>query len=315
MPEQVGQEGEAPQEITPQASEPTPESSDFDVDDLFARGTATIEMPADGDVPPEPVADADDLEADEPEETPDEGGDSNATEKPDQQAQLFQYAATVAQNPTRIAEVPRKMQPEVIKQLLAAAYTRGRDDTSQTFEQQSSQEERLRVLVSEKDDLRRSDPDAFLTWEDEHPEEAAQYRMARKTFSERRAGPVETPQQATPDLIQKRVIDRLLPRVQSLPEGVRAQIQQRVNAGEFPLTDAGYDALDEAIFRASTQVATAPAPASDPETRAAVERRQQAAQTRSAAAKPVGIAGAGASRQVDSYDPDELFALAGSVGR
>lgn len=315
MPEQVDQPGtDEPQEETPQVAEPTvPSSADFDVDDLFARGTASIELSADPETG-EPVADAEVQGADEPEETPVEGeGEGDGEEKPDPQAQLFQYASAVAQNPSRIAEVPRKMLPDVIKQLVLAAFDKGRTDTAQTFEQRTSTEERLRAFVEEKDDLSQTDPDAFREWQSQNPKDAASYWESKATFAERRAGPVETPQQAAPEAIQQRVIARLLPRVQSLQEAARSDIQRRVNAGEFPLTDAGYDALDEAIFRASAQ--TTPAAPTDPQARAAVEKRQQAAQSRSAAPKPAGLAGNGAGRQVDIYDPDELFAMAGSTGR
>lgn len=301
----------APPSDTAQTSVP---SDAFDVDALFnADRPAVAEPPApaisleEGDDEPEPeagVAATDEPEVDE--QTPPE-----ATSAVPEEQRIYDLASIVAQNPNRIEEVPRKDRPIVLQQLLAAAALRGRQDAEQTFAQRSSNEEAARRYVSERDEFARTSPDEFRTWEQEKPEEAERYWGAKRYFNQKAAPPPEAQSALSPEVIQQRA-EVKLGRLRVLPEAQRTALTARVNAGEFPLTEAGLDALEDALFQAAT-TAQAAAPAAPSPAQATAARRQASAATRAALPKPVGVGGGGADAPVASYDPDELFAAAANL--
>lgn len=300
-------------------AQPEP-SSGFDVDELFSRGTAA---PANAEESaPEAVdAPAGDATADEPTpgdavdddpEVDDQDTDTAGAEPVPQEQRVFDYAAVVAQNPNRLSEVPSKLRPEVVKALLSAAYVRGQQESQAQFQRQSQTEEQARSFVSDRDEFARTSPDEFRQWQDENPVEAARYWAAKANFAQKAAPPPDAQQPLAPAVIQERANVKLA-RVAQLPEAQRNSFAARVNAGEFPLTEVGLDALETALFDAFTEAArSAPAGAApaNAETRMRTEQRQRAAQTRAAAPKAVGLAGGGVNAQPESYDPDELFAAA-----
>mgnify|MGYP003656530505 CR=1 FL=1 len=310
MPDESQQMDTTPPEGGTAQPEP---SISFDVDDLLGAGTApnasaepvTPEAPAssgeeDGAGDDE-TADGDPLEdADDPETA--EGED----ERPPEQ-RLFEFATFVAQNPNRIDEVPKKLRPEVIKSLLSAAYLRGKNDSGSEFQPQSSAEERLRAFVTERGEARRADPDGFSQWEQDNPADAARYHQGIAHFKEKAAPPAEEPQTANPAAIQQRANAKLA-RVSALPDGARDQFVARVQSGEFPLTEAGLDAMEDALFAAATMRPAAPAPAAAtvPPTAA---RRQAAAAARAEAPRPKGVGAGGQPVPEAIYDPDALFAM------
>lgn len=298
-------------------AQPEP-SIGFDVDELFSQGTAlpaaVEESAPDASAPPDGDADADeptpDAAVDDDPEVDDAAppADNSATVPPEQQ--VFDFAAIVAQNPNRLSEVPAKLRPEVVKALTQAAYVRGQQDSQNQFQRQSQTEEQTRSFVSERDEFARTSPDEFRAWQEENPAEAARYWAGKRYFAEKATKP-EPQQSVSPQVIQERANVKLA-RVAQLPEAQRNAFAARVNAGEFPLTEAGLDALEAALFDAATEAARQ-APAGTPQTaesRMRAEQRQRAAQSRAAAPKPVGMAGGGVNAQPDSYDPDELFAAA-----
>lgn len=311
MPEDVQQ---ADTTLSPESAAPPEPAISFDVDDLLGAGTApnataepAPETPAaggeaDGPGTGEPD-DGDPLEGDvDDPETSDEGEDDRPPEQ-----RLFEFASIVAQNPNRIDEVPKKQRPEVIKALLSAAYLRGKNDSGSEFQQQSSDEERLRAFVTERTEARRADPDGFATWEDENPADAARFHQGAAHFKEKAAPPAEEPQTADPAVIQQRANAKLA-RVNSLPDGVREAFVARVQSGEFPLTEAGLDAMEDALFAAATTRPAAPATpaATKPPTAA---RREAAAAARNEAPRPKGVGQGGQPVPEAIYDPDELFAM------
>lgn len=299
----------APSSDTAQTTAP---SDAFDVDALFgAAPPAAVEAPApaialeEGDEPePEP----DDAATDEPKE--DEQAPTDEVPAVPEEQRIFDLASIVAQNPNRIEEVPRKDRPAVLQQLLAAAAFRGRAEAEQAFEQRSSNEEAARRYVAERDEFARTSPDEFRTWEQEKPDEAERYWGAKRYFNQKAAPPPEAQSALSPEVIQQRA-EVKLGRLRALPEAQRNALTARVNAGEFKLTEAGLDALEEALFQAATASTAAAPPAPSP-AQAQATRRQAAAATREALPKPVGLGGSGADAPVASYDPDELFAAAAS---
>ena len=94
----------------------------------------------------------------------------------------------------------------------------------------------------------------------------------------------------------------------ALPDGAREQFAARVQSGEFPLTEAGLDAMEDALFAAATMRPAAPAPAAAtvPPTAA---RRQAAAAARAEAPRPKGVGAGGQPVPEAIYDPDVLFAM------
>jgi len=304
MPEELQQSDVPPQS---EGGAP-PEPIGFDVDELFLAGTSE---PADVDPAPEvetPSVEAGDEPDDEDADDADSGVDDPEEPAAEQDSRtpderLFEYATIVAQNPNRISEVPSKQRPEVLKRLLAAAYQRGQQDQGQQFQRQSSTEEQLRAFVAERSEARKSDPDGFAAWEDENPADAERYHGGARYFKEKAAPVAESQSSVPPEVIQQRANAKLA-RVNALPDGVRQQFVQRVQSGDFPLTEQGLDALEEALFTAAT---TRPAPIAPAPRSPQVERRQLAAATRGQAPRAVGVGSGGSDAPTVSYDPDVLF--------
>ncbi len=301
----------APQSDTAQTSVP---SDAFDVDALFdAEAPVAVSEPAppisleEGDDVEEPATD--DAATDEPEvdESAVSVGDVPAV--PEAQ-RVYDLAEMVAKNRNRISEVPAKDRPAVLEQLLAAAQYSGREDAEREYQRRSSNEEAARRFVADRAELARTDPAGFADWEREDPAGAQRYHGAVAYFNQKAAPPPEAQSALSPEVIQQRAAVKL-GRLRVLPEAQRTALTARVTAGEFPLTEAGLDALEEALFQAAATV-TAAAPAAPSPAQATAQRRQGSAQTRAALPKPLGTGTGGADAPVASYDPDELFAAAAS---
>jgi len=312
-------DGDQQQDAVPQSGDgiQVEPSIGFDVDALFAAG---VDAPASAEPASEPEAsppgDEPGIDATGDEDLPDEAdADEDAADEPaaaddtPPEQRLFEFASIVAQNPNRISEVPARERPEVIKSLLQAAYLRGQQDTDTQFQQQSSAEERLRTFVSERGEARRADPDGFSQWEQDNPADAARYHQGVAHFKEKAAPPAADSSTGDPAAIQQRANAKLA-RVSALPDGARQQFVARVQSGEFPLSEAGLDAMDDALFAAAAaaQAAATAAPAAAAAPTAV--RRQAAAAARAEAPRPKGVGTGGQPVPEQIYDPDRLFAMA-----
>lgn len=268
MPSQIGDvtlqdEIQQPDAAAPSGDNaPAQVSSDaFDVDALFSAGippvasepaptdqTITLEGgDGEGD---EDEPDADETATDEP-----EGGETatppaDAAPPVPENERIYSLASMVAQNPNRIDEVPRKDRPVVLRSLLEAAAHRGRQEAEQEFSRRSSNEEAARRFVAERDEFARTDPDGFRAWQEENPADAERLWSAKRYFNQKAAPPPEAQSALSPEVIQQRA-EVKLGRLRALPEAQRAELTARVQRGEFPLTEAGLDALEEALFQAA----------------------------------------------------------------
>ncbi len=296
-----------PEAAAPIADAAPPEAPlGLDVDDLLAAGAqrATIELPQ-TEAPPAEVAEGDEPEVAEPDADGGEveveagapAGEPPAASTPDA---IFDYTKMVLSAPQRINEVPGRLRADVIREATAAAYQRGLADAAQQISSGLSAEEALRSFVQTHEDQRTQDPDAFNQWQTANPREAAAFWDGKNRFAERAAAAVP-PEPRSPADIQQRALQRL-PRIDRLPAAAAAAIRTAVDAGRFPLTEAGLEALDQAILDA----ATAPV-AAEPAVRAP-NPREVAAATRAAAPRAVGVgAGGGAPSKDIGWDVDELF--------
>lgn len=301
-------------EAAPEAPPPENAAAGFDVDDLLAAGAtqvATIglphvEEPEAGDQPVEgePTnGEPDDDDGDgETGDIPD--GDQPTGTPPEAvstEGQLFEFTKMVLGAPQRINEVPGRLRADVIREATAAAYERGRVDESQRIAGGLSAEETLRSFVQEHDDQHRTDPDGFNQWQSANPREAARFWDGKNRFADRAAAAVP-PAPSSPNDIQRRAEARL-PRLARLPAATQGVIRGRVDAGEFPLTEAGLEALDQAILDAATAAPVTAQPAAPTPT-----PREEAAARRAAAPRAVGVASGGSAPSKElGWDVDELL--------
>lgn len=306
----VGTAGTAPEPGALEGAE------SWSVDDLIAA--AALAGTTDDD-DPDPSAD-DDAEDGSDFSTSDEGEDEEAGDESDDEdtegdedddapaqgdpwaegGAMFKYAGMVAATPQRINEVPGKVRGEVLQKVLAAAYMRGRSEAAQQFETV----EQERSFVAEYDNLRVTDPEGFLQWSEEHPQDAARYWQSRERASTQgtqtpsrggsRAPEQRQSQQQAPD--QQVAQDAQyeigrLGKVRNLE--ARGAVIGRIQRGEFLQTPEGVRALREAIDEAMQAAVPAESkPERDPNGPAA--RRQEAAVRRKSYAR-VEMAGGGAS--------------------
>lgn len=302
-----------------------------DLDDLLAQGfeyvlagnSAESSVEGEDDVPTLDLDGEDDLDdSDEGDSDEDDAADGDApdaaedepkdTEKPQRkrevtQDDLVRFGTLVAQNPANITQVPRRAQGDVIKSVLAAAYQRGTMDAAREWQTRATVEEQLRVFVSEREKEEHENPEAFLQWARSNPQEAKRYYEARDTFATR-ANPPATPDEPTPEDIQRMTQAELGPRLDALPDEFRQKVAARIKAGDFPATSEGFRSLRAAVDAAYLEMATA---AREPVRRRA-KAREEGMETRKNLARPIvsnGQAGADQNKIRDITDLDELLTM------
>ena len=324
-----------PEETQPTTPEQPALSLDdgLDVEELLSfGGTAQPAATA-----PSPDADAED-EPDEDEEEDDAEAEDGATEdgedagEPDEAQpptdpltpEAIQAAgAMLAEAPQRINELPRKQRAAAIEEAMRLSYIKGVGDMFARQSQQSTQEQELRTFYDERVAARDANPDEFLNWEDENPEDAARFAQARAYFKAKAEGkaptlpgqtaPVAAAGDGKPKLTESQqtiqdLANREGPRLSALPQAARDAIAER----GFALTVDGLEAFRAAISEAEAAARRGTdAPA----------RRQEAHRARLATARPdVGTRGNAAPPKknpiADINDVDTLMdmALVGAGG-
>ncbi|MCR4339422.1 MAG: hypothetical protein NUW01_05990 [Gemmatimonadaceae bacterium] len=320
---------EAPAPVAVPAAAADDEPLGDDVDELLSAGAmrargedadADDREPDDGDEPEDiDLGEADDGEAgedgDEPARSPAPSGQF------DQLVAEERYAEALLLAPERHSNIPARERGKAIREALDLRSRQVAQDVAMLAIQQRREERELEVFVREKDDLRRDDPEAFADWQEEHEDEADRYLAGRRFFKALNTeNPLPLPaaaknaaeSQQDAKRIQEGVNTRLVPRFRDLPEAVRGEITERARAGEFPLTDEGYTALERAIDNAYASLANGRAkPASE-----RTQSRKVAAERRRSAPRPVGSNGNGVAKPnplEDVIDTDELFAMSANA--
>ncbi len=308
------------------ATEPL-SASDFDIDSLLESAFESVREQHAGDIA-DPDDAGDDLDGPDDEHSDaandgDPDGDTDDEESPDEgdapaaekkrrtvtEDDIVRFSQLVAANPNAISQVPGSARGQVMRNIITAAYQRGVIEANATFAEQSSIEENLRAFVAEREQLRQESPEAFVDWAESNPAEAERFYGARRMFAERKAQPSANAQPPARDIQAEATTE--IGRLSALPENIREEVATRIRAGEFPLSEAGFNALRSTIDAAFTKALSSSAPV-----RRKVEQRQQGAERRAAAARPVGMAGgsggSGENKIRDINDLDDLLDMAAS---
>lgn len=254
---------------TPSEPEPQGDASLMDFGSLLSQSYGVRDDdPAPAPEPPEPApGDVDPTEGDDSnagtgddgaQDSPDDSAttDANADDAgdvPASERSVDEWEALLRRQPQRIHEVPGRMRGELLARAYRAAQEaeqRGREAGQREAIQGQDVLQRKRAAVAEIDELRQSDPAAYVEWQENFPERDETYRAVKAELAQLQQ-PTPPQQDMTQDII-RRAAD-VINTVASHPE-----ILAKLEKENFPATLDGLLALKAAAAVELNKLDTAP---------------------------------------------------------
>lgn len=289
---ELEQEIEGESSLAPDGSTPADETDDLgelDLDALLRQGMSPAETT------PPPDEDTEDptglLDAEDAEGAP--AGDEEAHEgAPTAAADMATWIENVRGKSARISEVPGQHRGAVVDAILADRdathatnvadiQAQARQAVADAYQRGVEEAQRQAVITQEVaaiDELRESDPEAFVRWEDEYPDRAAAYR----SIKEQRRQPVKVDAQAAEQAVVYQLAAKQIERLQAVPGAHDAFLAANAQSRKVyaPTTDGVSDLANDVTELLADLKAQSKLKADEPAREAAARRQAQAAANR-----------------------------------